>query len=89
MAAWRRAVSFQLGTCGSGCASIAPKAMMSKTEALAALTADGACSAAVDLLRLGERDQNPSGSLTKIADIRPGGITLLTIRMLFTPLGTR
>jgi hypothetical protein len=33
-------------------------------------------------------DQNPSGSFTKIAVIRPGAIALLMTRRLFTPLGT-
>jgi hypothetical protein len=33
-------------------------------------------------------DQNPSGSFTKIAVIRPGEIALLMTRTLFTPLGT-
>jgi hypothetical protein len=34
------------------------------------------------------RDQKPRRSLTMIAVIRPGVITLLMTRMLFTPLGT-
>jgi hypothetical protein len=33
-------------------------------------------------------DQNPSGSLTKIAVIRPVAIALLMTRTLFTPLET-
>jgi hypothetical protein len=33
-------------------------------------------------------DQKPSGSVTKMAVIRPGAIALLMTRMLFTPLGT-
>ena len=33
-------------------------------------------------------DQKPRRSLTMIAVIRPGVITLLMTRMLFTPLGT-
>lgn len=32
--------------------------------------------------------QNPSDSFTKIAVMRPGAITLLMTRRLFTPLGT-
>ena len=32
--------------------------------------------------------QNPSGSFTKIAVIRPWAIALLMMRTLFTPLGT-
>ena len=34
------------------------------------------------------RGQNPSGSFTKMAVIRPGAIALLMTRRLFTPLGT-
>jgi hypothetical protein len=35
-----------------------------------------------------QSDQKPRRSLTMIAVIRPGVITLLMMRMLFTPLGT-